>query len=191
MTWKKLSWFDFLTCSKVLNSFTSWATSESKPISQIEMSGVFLPPCSNRVNYQFLLHISFSWAILISHTKFQLPTLCRSLSVSLAPTCSSAKPNKFQLRPGYYCIWFLIWSDMIWSDRTRIAYLAVFTNLEPPNQKSSFIKCFSFGLVSPQPVLNKWSTLSATGGGGFYPYPVLHHIGSWNLAWKLILTILK
>ena len=39
------------------------------------MSRVAPPTRSDRVNCQFLLHISSSWATLSSHTKFQLPTL--------------------------------------------------------------------------------------------------------------------
>ena len=55
---------------------------------------------------------------------------------------------------------------MIWSGLARIAYLAVFTNLEPPNQKSFFTKCFSFGLVSPQPVFKKKMVNPISHGGG-------------------------
>ena len=51
---------------------------------------------------------------------------------------------------------------------TRIAYLTVYTNLEPPNQNKSLTKCFPIGLGSLEPVLGP-NPISPRGGGDFTP----------------------
>ena len=42
-----------------------------------------------------------------------------------------------------------------------IAYLTIYTNLDPLNQKTSFTKCFPFDLVSPDQVLETQNFLAA------------------------------
>ena len=39
------------------------------------------------------------------------------------------------------------------TQQAMIAYLTIYTNLDPLNQKISFVKCFQFGLVIPGQLL--------------------------------------
>ena len=103
--------------------------------------------------------------------QIQSATLLVSVSLAQAPTC---QPNKTKLNlswgQGYYCIWFCLSACLhvcLSVCRTRIAYLTVYTNLEPPNQNKSLTKCFPIGLGSLEPVLGL--NPISHGGGDFTP----------------------